>query len=118
MFWNRKKEKKREPRVKLSRAEKKQLAQIRARAQRPKYPQTAQQTIPYLQMYPDGVCRVTENRYSRTVRYYDINYRQAQKSDQQAIFSGWGGVLNIFQPDVHVQYSFINNQMSEAEFDH
>lgn len=117
MFWNRKKEKKREPRVKLSRAEKKQLAQIRARAQRPKYPQTAQQTIPYLQMYPDGVCRVTENRYSRTVRYYDINYRQAQKSDQQAIFSGWGGVLNIFQPDVHVQYSFINNQMSEAEFE-
>lgn len=117
MFWNRKKEKKRESRVKLSRAEKKQLAQIRARAQRPKYPQTAQQTIPYLQMYPDGVCRVTENRYSRTVRYYDINYRQAQKSDQQAIFSGWGGVLNIFQPDVHVQYSFINNQMSEAEFE-
>ena len=105
------------PKVKLSRAEKKQLAQIMAQAKKSKHPQTAQQTIPYLRMYPDGLCRVMENCYSKTVRFHDINYQQAQEEDRQAIFGGWCGVLNFFQPDVHVQFSFMNTQVNEAEFE-
>ena len=105
------------PKVKLSRAEKKQLAQIMTQAKKSKHPQTAQQTIPYLRMYPDGLCRVTENCYSKTVRFHDINYQQAQEEDRQAIFGGWCGVLNFFQPDVHVQFSFMNTQVNEAEFE-
>lgn len=114
---SRDKESKSVPKVKLTRAEKKQLTQIMAQAKKPKHPQTAQQTIPYLRMYPDGLCRVTENCYSKTVRFHDINYQQAQEEDRQAIFGGWCGILNFFQPDVHVQFSFMNTQVNEAEFE-
>lgn len=114
---SRDKESKSVPKVKLTRAEKKQLAQIMAQAKKSKHPQTAQQTIPYLRMYTDGLCRVTENCYSKTVRFHDINYQQAQEEDRQAIFGGWCGILNFFQPDVHVQFSFMNTQVNEAEFE-
>lgn len=105
------------PKVKLTRAEKQQLAQVMAQAKRPKHPQTAQQTLPYRRMYPDGLCQVTGTSYSRTVRFHDINYQQAQEDDRQAIFASWCGVLNTFPPDVHVQFSFMNTQISEKDFE-
>ena len=111
------KENKRSPKVKLTRAEKKQLELIMAQARKPKHPQTAQQTIPYLRMFPDGLCQVTKTCYSKTVCFHDINYRQAQEEDRQTIFGGWCGILNFFQPDVHVQLSFMNTQVNEAQFE-
>ena len=62
------------PKVKLTKAEKKQLAKIMAQAKKPKHPQTTQQTIPYQRMWPDGICRVTDHYYTKTIQFYDINY--------------------------------------------
>lgn len=103
--------------VQLTRAERKQIEQIRAQVAKPKHPQSAQQTIPYLRMYPDGVCRVTDKLYSKTMQFYDINYQQAQDSDKDAIFGGWSGIQNFYQPGVHIQYSYPNFKTNEAEFE-
>lgn len=103
--------------VQLTRAERKQIEQIRAQVAKPKHPQSAQQTIPYLRMYPDGVCRVTDKLYSKTVQFFDINYQQAQDSDKDAIFGGWSGIQNFYQPGVHIQYSYPNFKTNEAEFE-
>ncbi|MCL2344090.1 MAG: hypothetical protein FWC62_09400, partial [Firmicutes bacterium] len=35
-------------------------------------PQTAQQSIPYREMYRDGVCRVTDKLYNKTITFGDI----------------------------------------------
>ena len=48
------------PPRKLTRAEKKQIAEIIRQAKGDGKAHTAQQTIPYIQMYPDGICKVTE----------------------------------------------------------
>ena len=103
--------------VQLTRAERKQIEQIKAQVAKPKYPQSAQQTIPYLRMYPDGICRVTEKLYSKTVRFFDINYQQAQDSDKDAIFGGWSGIQNFYQPGVFIQYSYPNIKTNEEEFE-
>ena len=34
---------------------------------------SAQQTIPYLVMHPDGVCQLPGGLYTKTVEYEDIN---------------------------------------------
>lgn len=47
-------------RRKLTRAEKKQIAEAIRKAKGDGKAHTAQQTIPYLAMYPDGICKVTE----------------------------------------------------------
>ena len=38
---------------------------------------SAQQTIPYLAMHPDGVCKLPGGLYTKTVEYEDINYSVA-----------------------------------------
>ena len=71
---------------KLTRAEKKEIAAVIQAAKGDGKPHTAQQTIPYLQMYPDGICRVTEKKYSKSLVFEDINYQLAQADDKTAIF--------------------------------
>ena len=48
---------------KLTRAEKKEIAAVIQAAKGDGKPHTAQQTIPYLQMYPDGICRVKSDTW-------------------------------------------------------
>ena len=37
------------------------------------YKRQAQQTLPYREMYRDGVCRVADRYYTKTIEYEDIN---------------------------------------------
>lgn len=102
---------------KLSRAEQKQIAALIRQAKGDGKAHTAQQTIPYLQMYPDGICMITEKKYSKSVVFEDINYQLAQADDKTAIFENWCDFLNYFDASVSVQLSFINQgtQRGEAE---
>ena len=47
-------------------------------------------------MWPDGVCRVTDRYYTKTIQFQDINYQLAQNEDKTAIFEGWCDFLNYF----------------------
>ena len=59
-------------------------------------------------MYPDGVCRVTDSYYTKTVQFQDINYQLNQNEDKTAIFDGWCDFLNYFDSSISFQLSFIN----------
>ena len=96
------------PPRKLSRAEKKQIAEVIRQAKGDGKAHTAQQTIPYLTMYPDGICKVSEKKYSKSIAFEDINYQLAQADDKTAIFENWCDFLNYFDASVSVQLSFIN----------
>ena len=95
-------------RRKLTCAEKKEIAALIRAAKGDGKAHTAQQTIPYLAMYPDGICKVTEKKYSKSIAYDDINYQLAQADDKTAIFENWCDFLNYFDATVSVQLSFIN----------
>ena len=71
---------------------------------------SAQQTIPYVRMLPDGVCQLPGGLYTKTVEYEDINYSVARTEDQTAIFSGWSSFLNYFDSSLPFQLSFINRR--------
>ena len=104
-------------RRKLTRAEKKQIAAVIRQAKGDGKAHTAQQTIPYLAMYPDGICKVAQRKYSKSIAFEDINYQLAQADDKTAIFENWCDFLNYFDASVSVQLSFINQgtQRGEAE---
>ena len=36
-------------------------------------------------MFPDGICRVTDSYYTKTVQFQDINYQLNQNEDKTAI---------------------------------
>ena len=71
---------------------------------------SAQQTIPYVVMHPDGICQLPGSVFSKTVEYEDINYAVASTEDQTAIFSGWSSFLNYFDSSLPFQLSFVNRR--------
>lgn len=73
-------------------------------------PQTAQQTIPYKEMFRDGICKVREGFYTKTIAYEDINYSVASTDDQATIFDGYCAFLNYFDSALPFQLSFINHR--------
>ena len=83
-----------------------------AKSSKPKYrgPQSAQQTIPYLEMLKDGICKVRDGFFTKTIAYEDINYSVASSDDQAAIFDGYCAFLNYFDSALPFQLSFVNNR--------
>lgn len=78
---------------------------------------SAQKSIPYREMARDGICRVQDKYYSKTIRFYDINYQLAQNEDKNAIFENWCDFLNYFDSSIHFQLSFINHHSNMKEFE-
>jgi len=101
---------------KLTREERARLREIFTRTRKEKYPSTAQQTIPYDRIWPDGIC-LANNRYTKTLQFQDINYQLAQNEDKTAIFEGWCDFLNYFDSSIHFQLSFVNLAVRTEEFE-
>jgi len=80
-------------------------------------PQTAQQSIPYREMYKDGICRVNDRLFTKTVSFDDINYQLAQNEDKTQIFEGYCDFLNYFDSAISVQLSFINKYGNMLDFE-
>ena len=80
-------------------------------------PRTAQQSIPFDRMFSDGICRVGENYYTKTVLFQDINYQLAQQEDKTAIFEEWCSFLNSFDSSVHFELSFMNLATDSESFE-
>ena len=78
---------------------------------------SAQKSIPYREMGRDGICRVQDKLYSKTIRFYDINYQLAQNEDKSAIFENWCDFLNYFDSTIYFQLSFINHKTNLTEFE-
>lgn len=81
-------------------------------------PKTVQQSIPYKEMYRDGICRVKEKYYTKTIQFFDINYQLAQADDKAQIFEGYCEFLNYFDSSIHVQLTFINQRANMQDFNH
>ena len=99
----------------------KQQREIKAVVERAKkdngIPQTAQQSIPFQRMFPDGICRVTDSYYTKTIQFQDINYQLAQQEDKTAIFDEWCSFLNFFDSSVQFELSFMNMSTDAESFE-
>lgn len=71
-------------------------------------PATAQQSIPFDRMFQDGICRVGQDYYTKTIQFHDINYQLALQEDKTEIFEEWCAFLNFFDSSVHFELSFMN----------
>ena len=97
------------PVKKLTKAERQKIEQAIAKAKNTNGKQmSAQDSIPFQRMFPDGICRVTDTYYTKTIQFHDINYLLNQNEDKTAIFDGWCDFLNYFDSSIRFQISFVN----------
>ena len=111
------KNRRKKPGVKLTRAQKKKLDELTRQAKADgRHPSSAQKTIPYLSMYKDGLCRVTENYYTMSLLFDDMNYDLEDEAEQLGIFGGWCSFYSYFDCAVHVQMTGINSENDPEAF--
>ena len=80
-------------------------------------PRTAQQTITYQNMYKDGICRVTDHFFTKTVVFGDINYQLALNEDKTAAFEFWCDFYNYFDSSISLQISCMSQYANLAEME-
>jgi len=104
--------------AKLTRADRKEInaAILRARNTNKKE-KSAQDSIPYLRMFPDGICHVRDQLYTKTIAFQDINYQLAQNEDKTAIFESWCDFLNYFDSSIYFQFSFLNMTANAKDYE-
>ena len=100
---------------KLTRAERKQIEAVIRKYRGDGKPHTAQDTIPYQIMYPDGVCYLGNRRYSQSIEFFDINYLLAQPDDQTAIFEYLCDLYNYLDSSIHVQLTYPNRKADREQ---
>ena len=103
-----KKRKNKEPTVKttLSKQERKQVEARLNQLLKKTY--SVQTTIPYLEMFKDGICQVSENYYTKTIRFNDIDYQLVDYYSAGKIFDDYCRILNYFDEKCRFQLTFEN----------
>ena len=100
---------------KRTRAERKQIEAVIRKYRGDGKPHTAQDTIPYQIMYPDGICYLGNRRYSQSIEFFDINYLLAQSDDQTAIFEYLCDLYNYLDSSIHVQFTYPNRKSDREQ---
>ena len=101
----------------LTKADKREIEAAIARAKNADRKKlSAQDSIPFERMWPDGICRVKPGCFTKTVEFQDINYQLNQNEDKTAIFDGWCDFLNYFDSSVRFQLSFINTAANKDTY--
>ena len=105
--------------VGLTKEEKTRLRQLRekkAEQKKKKIPFTAQETLPYKEIYRDGICQTEDKFFSKTIQFFDINYQLAKNDDKTTIFENYCEFLNYFDSSVRFQITFLNQQVNFDEY--
>ena len=80
-------------------------------------PHTAQDSIPFEVIYPDGICKLPGKSYSKSLAFDDINSQLAQADDKPAPFENLCDLSNYFDASVGVQLSLISQYVGREEFE-
>lgn len=102
----------------LSGEQKKKLVKKKLREKKnSNVPRTAQQSIPYQEMFRDGICRVDDTHYTKCIMFGDINYQLAQNEDKTTAFEYWCDFYNYFDPSISIQISCMNQYVNVSEME-
>ena len=102
----------------LSGEQKKKLVKKKLREKKnSNVPRTAQQSLPYQEMFRDGICRVDDTHYTKCIMFGDINYQLAQNEDKTVAFEYWCDFYNYFDPSISIQISCMNQYVNVSEME-
>ena len=79
-------------------------------------PHSAQDTLPFRQMYPDGLCKLDDKSWSRCIEFEDVNYQLAQPDGQTAIFEALCDMYNAHDASIGMELSLVCRRVNREDF--
>jgi len=89
---------------------------LRQDRERMSVPKSVQQAIPIRRIWPDGIFQVG-NKFSKTVRFSDINYAIASKADKQEMFLDYSELLNSLDVGATTKITISNRRINKKQFE-
>lgn len=77
---------------------------------------SAQDTLPFRQMYPDGLCKLDDHTWAKCIEFEDVNYQLAKPDDQTAIFEALCDMYNAHDASIGMQLSLVSRRMNREDF--
>ena len=81
-----------------------------------KVPRSVQDIIPIRRLWPDGIFQ-SGSKYSKTLRFSDINYAIASKEDKTAMFLGYSELLNALDTGSTTKITINNKRINRQNFE-
>ncbi len=83
-----------------------------------KIPKSAQDTIPYTNVYEDyGIIETRCGVFTKSYKLRDINYSVAKMAEQEQMLLSYGEFLNGFDPTVKFQITINNRNLNQDTFE-
>ena len=79
-------------------------------------PRSTQQTIEIVEVYENGIFKLTGNQYSKTYTFEDINYSTLSVKEQEAVFLIFCRLLNSL--DVKFKFTLSNEKQDMETIEH
>lgn len=77
-------------------------------------PKTAQDTIPFVEAYENGLFKTGENTYSLIFEFENIDYALLRESEQQEKYESYMRLLNALPSDIQYQEFIMNSEIDVA----
>ena len=79
-------------------------------------PKSVQDTIPIRRIWPDGLFQFG-GKFSKTIRFSDINYAIASKEDKTSMFLGYSELLNALDTGSTTKITINNKRLNRRNFE-
>jgi len=79
-------------------------------------PKSVQDAIPIRRIWPDGIFQVG-NKFSKSIRFSDINYAIASKQDKTEMFLDYSELLNALDTGATTKITINNKRINKADFE-
>lgn len=81
-----------------------------------KVPRSVQDALPIQRIWADGIFQ-QGTKYSKTIRFSDINYAIASKEDKTAMFLGYSDLLNALDTGATTKLTIHNKHINRKRFE-
>ena len=79
-------------------------------------PRSVQDAIPIRRLWPDGIFQFG-SKFSKTIRFSDINYAIASKEDKTSMFLGYSELLNALDAGSTTKLTINNKRLNRQDFE-
>ena len=78
-------------------------------------PKSVQKSIPINKVYKDGIFQVS-GKFSKTWRFFDVNYKVASPEKQMELFMAYCSFLNALPVNATAKITLFNRTLNQKEF--
>ena len=80
-----------------------------------KIPKTAQDTVPFWEVYENGIFLVGENKYTLLFSFENLDYKLLRDREQEEIYGNYQKLLNALPTDIHYQEFIMNSSINREQ---